>query len=46
MPQKAAIQARAEGHAGGLGKVRNDGCGFLLPLPEGLRRKGSVFGIA
>jgi hypothetical protein len=26
--QKAAIGARAAGHAGGLGKVRNDECGL------------------
>ena len=31
--QKAAIEARAAGHAGGLAKAYNNECGFLRPCP-------------
>ncbi|MBS0500856.1 MAG: hypothetical protein JSR74_11035 [Proteobacteria bacterium] len=44
--QKAAIEARAAGHAGGLAKVRNDECGFFAALPEGLPCKGHYEEIA
>ena len=40
--QKAAIKARAAGHAGGLDKVRNAECGFLLPCPKGCHAKGTM----
>jgi hypothetical protein len=31
--------ARAAGHAGGLDKVRNDECGFLLPCSKAVPRQ-------
>ncbi|GAO24671.1 exodeoxyribonuclease V, beta subunit [Alicycliphilus sp. B1] len=39
--QKAAIQARAAAHAGGLGKAGNDECGLLLPCPKGCPEKAA-----
>jgi hypothetical protein len=39
--QKAAIQAHAAAHAGGLGKAGNDECGLLLPCPQGCSEKAA-----
>jgi hypothetical protein len=39
--QKAVIEARAAGHAGGLDEVRNDEYGFLLPCPKGCPAKAA-----
>ncbi|GAA3998293.1 hypothetical protein GCM10022279_22500 [Comamonas faecalis] len=41
MQQKAAIEARAAGHAGSLDKVRNAECGFLLHCPKGCPAKAT-----